>query len=198
MAEDIRQSMSDIHPDLEKKLAAEITAEALRQSESCLYMSTQLYIWLRRVRRQHKAILLAPIVLTGLAGFSYVQTWLPAWGVALMAFLSTLIPSLADALDIQTHVTELKTVAGEWKALQDRFRQLAKVTSLGPADQAQAELRELTDRLDVARSSSITPPEKYYELARKKIKNGDYDFTVDIALRDAISSNGAKPMSQAL
>lgn len=38
-----------------------------------------LFTWLRRVRAQRKAVILAPIVLTALAGFSYLEEWLPAW-----------------------------------------------------------------------------------------------------------------------
>lgn len=158
----------------------EIVKEALRQSESCLWTSTMLFMWLRRVRWQHKIITLAPIVLTAIAGFSYVKEWLPAWGGALIAFLSTLIPSVAEALDIQTHVDELKRTAAEFKALQDRFRRLAKITALGNLDEAEADLAELMDRMDAVRSSSITPPERYFEKARKKIEGGNYDFAVDL------------------
>ena len=158
----------------------EIVKEALRQSESCLWTSTMLFMWLRRVRWQHKIITLAPIVLTALAGFSYVKEWLPAWAGALMAFLSTLIPSVAEALDIQTHVEELKRAAAEFKALQDRFRRLAKITALGNLDEAEADLAELMDRMDTVRSSSITPPERYFEKAREKIEGGNYDFAVDL------------------
>jgi hypothetical protein len=35
-------------------------------------------------------------------------------------------------------------------------------------------------RVDVARSSSITPPERYFTAAQAKIKSGDYNFTVDL------------------
>jgi hypothetical protein len=35
------------------------------------------------------------------------------------------------------------------------------------------------DRLDVARSTSITAPEKYFQKAQKKIGAGHYDFGVD-------------------
>jgi hypothetical protein len=71
----------------------EIVKEALRQPESCFWTSTMLFTCLRLVRLQHKAVILLPLVLTGLAGVSFVKEWLPAWGVALMAFLATLIPS---------------------------------------------------------------------------------------------------------
>ncbi|MBS0984608.1 hypothetical protein JK220_15925 [Gluconobacter cerinus] len=139
-----------------------------------------LFTWLRLVRLQHKAVILLPIILTGLVGFSYIKEWVPAWGVALMAFVSTLIPSIAEALDIQTHVDELKRLAAEYKALQDRFRRLARITALGDVDEAEKELAELMDRLDAARSSSITPPQRYFESARRQIEGGHYDFAVDL------------------
>lgn len=175
----------------------EITVEALRQSESCLYTSTAIFIWLRTVRWQQKAVVLAPILLTGLAGFGYFKDVVPAWVIALMGFLSTLIPALADALNIETHVDELKSKASEFKALQDRFRKLARIGVLGDSERAENDLNELLDRLDLARSSSITPPERYFEEARKKIKRGDYDFSVDIELRQLASDTGVKPMPEA-
>ena len=177
MAEDLRTSDSDAC-NVETR-RREIVKEALRQSESCLWTSTMLFTWLRLVRIQHKAVILLPIILTGLAGFSYVKEWMPAWGVALMAFLSTLIPSIAEALDIQTQVDELKRLAAEYKALQDRFRRLAKITALGDVVEAEKALAELMDRMDMARSSSITPPQRYFEAARSQIEGGHYDFTVD-------------------
>jgi hypothetical protein len=38
---------------------------------------------------------------------------------------------------------------------------------------------ELMDRMDVARSTSITPPEWAFEEARRKIDAGHYSFAVD-------------------
>jgi hypothetical protein len=35
------------------------------------------------------------------------------------------------------------------------------------------------ERMDVARTSSLTPPERYFKNAQTKIHSGDYDFTVD-------------------
>lgn len=185
MAEDIRKPDQDV---LVERRRAEIQAEAMRQHESCLYTSTMLFMWLRWVRWQHKATVVLPLVLTALAGFSYVKDWVPAWAVALMAFFATLIPTIAKALDVETHVDELKRVAGEYKGLQDRFRQLARIGALSEVDDAEAKLTALMDKLDVARSGSISPPEKYFEKAQKKIKAGHYDFSIDIALRDAAAS----------
>lgn len=178
MAEDIRQP--DPHPRAVEARRREIEKEALRQSESCLWISTMLYIWLRRVRWQHKAITMAPIILTALAGAAFIKDWLPAIAVAVIAFLASLIPAVADALDVNTHVEELKRVAAEYKALQDRFRRLATITVLGDVDQAEDVLSELMDRMDAVRAGSITPPERYFEAARIKIEEGHYGFAVDL------------------
>lgn len=183
--------------DVLERQRAEIAVEALRQAESCLYTSTQLFMWLRKVRFWAGIIKVAPIVLTAVAGAAFLKEWLPLWMAAGMAFLSTLIPSVAEAVDIQTKVSELKSAAGEYKVLQDRFRQLAKLGTIGDVDRAQARLDELMDRMDVVRSSSITPPESYYLAAREKIKAGDYDFTVDIELRQAAATGLVKPMAKA-
>jgi hypothetical protein len=114
----------------------------------------------------------------------------------MMAFLATLIPSVAEKMEIETHVDELKRLAAEYKSLQDRFRILAKITTLGAPEKAASELNTLMDRMDVVRASSITPPEKYFEQARQKIKSGHYDFTVDILMREA-SSPAIDPVDSA-
>ena len=50
------------------------------------------------------------------------------------------------------------------------------------------------DRMDVARSSSITPPQRYFDAARKQIEGGHYEFTVDLpvgtASPDQITKDG--------
>lgn len=193
MAEDFRTPDSDLRTVESRR--REIVKEALRQSESCLWTSTMLFTWLRLVRLQHKIVTLLPIILTGLAGFSYVKEWVPSWSVALMAFLSTLIPSIAEALQIQTHVEELKQLAAEYKALQDRFRRLGKITALGNVDEAEKTLAELMDRMDLARSSSITPPQRYFEEARNQIESGNYDFAVDLPTGDTPSGKNSNTPS---
>ena len=190
MAEDLRNPMPDPRP-LERR-REEIVKEAMRQSESCLFTSTVIYIWLRRVRIQHKAVFLLPIIITAIAGVGYFQEMAPPWMVAVVAFLATLIPSLADALDIQTHVDELKRLAAEYKSLQDRFRRLARITSLGDVDKAEEALGELMDRMDIARSSSLTPPQRYFKRARREIEGGNYDFAVDIATGQTLSGRSSE------
>lgn len=191
MAKDLRTPDPD--PRAIEARRWEIVKEALRQSESCLWTSTMLFAWLRRVRWQHKCITLAPIVLTALAGAAFVKDYLPAVAVAIIAVLATLIPSIAEALDVQTHVNELKRAAAEYKTLQDRFRQLAKITALGDLAKAEETLGHLMDRMDTVRSSSITPPQRYFDDARKQIEGGHYDFTVDLPTGETPSGKSSKP-----
>ncbi|KAB0265136.1 hypothetical protein [Microvirga brassicacearum] len=180
MAEDIRDA--DTAERLIEKRRAEIIKECLRQSESCLYTSTTLYTWLRQVRLQKRLFVAAPIVLGGIAGVTVLKDVVPDYVIAVLAFAASLFPALADGLKIETSVDEIARLAADFKALQDRFRRVAKITALGDVDEAEAALAELMDRMDVARSSSITPPEKFFEAAQRKIKEGHYDFEIDLAL----------------
>lgn len=168
----------------------EIVKEALRQSESCLWTSTVLYTWLRRVRFQRRVFVAAPIVLGSLAGFTVLKELAPTWVIAILALLASLFPALADALKIETSVDEISRLAAEYKALQDRFRRLARITALDNVDEAEKGLAEMMDRMDVARSTSITPPQSYFDEARKQIEGGHYDFAVDLPTSEASSSKG--------
>lgn len=162
--------------------AVAIAKEARRQEESCLYTSTSLFLWLRQVRRQNTIFIVAPIILGALAGFSILKDVFPDWFTATLALIASLFPALANGLKIQTSIDEIAANAAAFKSLQDRFRQLAEITVTSGDEPAQSELRELTDKVDVARANSITPPEPYFTKARKKIEAGDYSFAVDAAL----------------
>lgn len=176
MAEDIRQPNSD--PRSVEDVRKAIIAECRRQEESCLYTSTSLYIWLRSVRCQKRFFVAAPIVIGGIAGLSILQDWGWDWA-ALLALLASLFPALADALKFETSVDETSRLAAEFKALQDRFRRTANVTALGDVQAAEKALAELMDRMDVARSVSITAPEWAFKEAQRKIAEGHYSFAVD-------------------
>ncbi|MGH8555975.1 MAG: hypothetical protein ACRESZ_00665 [Methylococcales bacterium] len=160
---------------------AAIIAECHRQEESCLYTSATLFIWLRHVRFQKQFFVGVPIVIGGIAGIAILKDSLPDWLLALLAFLASLFPALADGLKIETRVDEIARLAAEFKALQDRFRRAANITALSDVETAEKTLAELMDRMDVARSSSITPPEWAFVRARRKIAAGHYEFAVDMS-----------------
>lgn len=194
MAEDIRNSDTSESLNVAKRLA-EVRSEALRQEENCLYTSTAMYRWLTTVRWQQRVVLVLPILLAAAASYSYSRDVFPAWALALVALVATLIPSMAKALDIETQVKELKDAAGEYKNLQDRFRQLANIGSVENIEAADARLSELMDRLDAVRAKSLVVPQRHFESAQKKIKSGDYDFTADILAREG-QSDEVSPMQE--
>ena len=51
--------------------------------------------------------------------------------------------------------------------------------ALGPFDDFKKEFEALMSRMDEARASSLTPPERFFKKAQTKIKAGHYNFTVD-------------------
>ncbi|MEH7868757.1 hypothetical protein GYN07_15600 [Rhizobium leguminosarum bv. viciae 248] len=177
MAENIRGTDPDPRSLEERRTA--LIAECRRQEESCLYTSTTLYIWLRGVRTRKQIFVAAPVIIGGIAGLSILQDWGMDWLAAILAFVASLFPALAEALKIETSVDETSRLAAEFKALQDRFRRTANLTALGDIQVAEDTLSELMDRMDIARSSSITPPERAFKEAREKIQKGHYSFTVD-------------------
>src|SRR4029079_5975992 len=87
-------------------------------------------------------------------------------------------PALADGLKIETGVDEITRLDADFKAFQDRLVRPSNRTALSDIDTAEQTLAELMDRMDVARSSSITPPEWAFEEARRKIDAGHYSFAV--------------------
>jgi hypothetical protein len=188
MAEDFWRADSDSRLIEQRRTA--IIAECRRQEESCLFTSTTLYIWLRRVRLHRQLFVAAPIILGGIAGIAVLKDALPDWVMAVLAFFASLFPALADGLKIETRVDEITRLAADFKALQDRFRRAATITALSDVDMAEQTLAELMDRMDVARSTSITPPEWAFEEAQRKIKAGDYGFAVDAPAAPTNPSDG--------
>jgi len=162
--------------------ASRLVAECRRQEESCLYTSTTLYIWLREARLIRRIFVVVPVVLGALATWSVLdqpeRTWL-RWLTATFALLAGIFLAVFEALKLDTQIDEIARQAASFKNLQDRFRQAATVTALARFDDFQAEFHALMDRMDEARATSITPPERCFEAARRKIDTGDYEFTAD-------------------
>lgn len=177
MAEDFREPDSD--PRLIERRRKTVIAECRRQEESCLWTSTTLYIWLRWVRRQRQFFVAAPIIIGGIAGLSVLKAWAPDWVIALLAFVASLFPALANALKFETRVEDIAKHAADFKNLQDRFRQVATIVAPADLRDAESRLESLMERMDAARVKSITPPEWAFKAARKKIEAGHYSFTVD-------------------
>lgn len=158
-----------------------LIAECKRQEDSCLYTSTTLFEWLKSLRWWRVAFVILPIILGAIATWPILadQTeW--RWVTGVSAILAGIIPAIYKALDFDVSLTTLAKHAGEFKILQDRFRQAGTITALNGFEEFKAEFDGLMRRMDEARSNSLTPPERFFKKAQKKINNGDYDFDVDL------------------
>ena len=133
----------------------------------------------------------APLVLGSLASWKLLAGYDLAEVKVLTAtcsFLAGLLPSVYAALKFDDHLEEAKHLAGEFKNLQDRFRQAALVSSRKPFAEFEADVKSLIERLEQARAASFTPPEWCFKRAQKKIKTGDYDFDLDLKNGEISSS----------
>jgi len=165
---------------------AELAHECKRLSEGCLYTSTSLFIWLRVLRTTKVVLTGLGLVLGGIAGWNVLsgsERWKIA--IAFCALIAGLIPTLLSGLKIEEHIEQCKRLAGEFKNLQDRFRQAALVDSQKGFDALEQAFSKARDRLEAARIESVTPPEPIFWLAQRKVKSMDYKFDVDIALEAA-------------
>ena len=155
--------------------------ECARQEENCLYTSTSLFIWLRILRAAKIAFIALPLVFGSLASFQLLVAGNYKTAVAVRAFLGGLIPTIYEALKLETHINATRDAATDFKNLQDLFRKAKLVSVHKPFEEFELEVNQLLARLHEARKSCITPPEIIFRLAQRKVKSGDYDFDADAA-----------------
>jgi hypothetical protein len=176
MAEGIRGADQEVRDPK----AVAIAEECGRQSESALYTSTALFIWLREARWTNRFFIVTPVILGAASGITFFQSPQNAGWASVLAIIAGLFPAVRDALRLDIHLDQIKTLAAEYKMLQDGFRQVEKIYAPSSSKDAEARMRLLMDQLERARSHSMTIPERVFKAAQKKIDSGDYDFTVDI------------------
>jgi hypothetical protein len=163
--------------------SVELALECQRLAESCLYTSTTLFDWLRWLRRIKVAFVAGSLLLGSFAGWKFLTSFDSDWirvVTALSAFIAGFLPSVYSALKIDDHIEECRHLAGEFKNLQDRFRQAALVSSKKSFAEFDQDVKPVMERLEKARSRSVTPPEWCFRRAKAKIKSGDYDFDIDV------------------
>lgn len=181
--------------------ALELAQECKRLSENCLYSSTSLLIWLRVLRVVKLVFIGVPLVLGSLASWSLLTTSeleSVKVFVAICSFFAGLLPTVYSAFKFDEHLEQCRHVAGEFKNLQDRFRQAALVSSQKSFAEFEEDVAPLIDRLERTRGVSITAPEWCFKRAQRKVQSGDYTFDVDeAAVAAAESENTAEPTGQA-
>jgi hypothetical protein len=160
-----------------------LIAECQRQEESGLYTSTTLFEWLKELRWWRVVFVGLPIILGGMATWPLLMRQPDMeWLTGVCALLAGVMPAIYKALDLDVSLSTLAKHAGEFKILQDRFRQAWRVTALGGYDAFKTEFDTLMQRMDAAREASLTPPERFFKRAQKKIDSGDYRFSVDTTI----------------
>jgi hypothetical protein len=162
--------------------SVELALECRRLSESCLYTSTSFFVWLKTLRAIKVAFIAVPLVLGSFAGWKFLTSFDMQWvrvATALSAFIAGLLPAVYSALKLDDHIEECRNLAGEFKNLQDRFRQVALVSSKKSFSEFEQDVNPIMERLERARSLSVTPPEWCFRRSREKIKAGDYNFDID-------------------
>jgi hypothetical protein len=155
-----------------------LVKEALDLSRNCLYTSTSLFIWLRILRWIRVAFIVVPLFLAAFATWQVIvqsQSNALKLVAAIAGALAGVLPSVYAALKFPAHLTLCARLAGEFKNLQDRFRQAATVTSLTSFDEFHGEFQRLMGRLEKARRESYTAPEWVFKRAQTKVQSGDYE-----------------------
>ena len=180
MAENLRTADTGEPMTPEQKSA--FIKECRREEEACLYTSTMLFIRLRSVRFWRSTFIAAPIILGGIGSWGVLKglkdpvlMWIPA----ICSLLAGMFPAIFKALELDGHIASISKQAAEFKNLQDRFRQAANFVDAKSDTDAYSQFDSLMDELDRTRASSVTPPERFFKAAQRKIHSGDYDFTVD-------------------
>jgi hypothetical protein len=137
----------------------------MRQGESVLYTSTAMYIWLREAKMWELGFDADAGDLGAAAGITFFQD--PKNAVSARPLRSTgLMPAIPNARRLDIHVDQIKSLAAEFKALRDGFRQIGRITVDEGVAEAHRRLDALMEQLGRARSYSVTILERIFKKAQ--------------------------------
>jgi hypothetical protein len=163
-----------MHSGIDPRVEA-ITKECKRLEESCLYTAASLFSWEREARALRIVFIVAPIILGGIATIRpLLREASYDWLTALFALGAGLFPAIFKALDWDVSVKLVGDSANRFKNLENRFRQLSAFSEASTYEDAKSSFDELYERLEDARASNPTPPERHFKKASKKIKKGHF------------------------
>ena len=157
-----------------------LVTECIRQAENSRDTYASFYIRLRDLRTIRAAMWIGSAVAGTVGAWQMVAQSIPSLGVVCV-FLGTVIPLISRAGRLDNTILALAKAAVEFNNLHDAFRRAAKIGSLKPFEEFEAEARALFKRMAQARSPATTVPERYFKKARKKVEAGHYMHDVDLA-----------------
>lgn len=151
-----------------------IVQECKIQAESCQYTAAALYKWLAKAKRNNMLWNAVPIIFGAFASFSFLQDLSP-FLASFLALIAGFLPSVYEKLELQEHTDEILSQAGQYKNLENRFKQASTIVSLDPnPDTLKAEFATLMRQMEDLRSRPLVIPEKHFQAGRKEVKDGRY------------------------
>ena len=159
----------------------EMVKECKREEENCLYTSTTLYYYLKSLRFQKNCFIIIPIFLGGFSGIKILTEsnfQFYKYIIAVCSLLAGILPTIYSSLKLDAKIEFIDNIAGQYKVLQSKFRRLHNIYS--KSDSFDLDFSNTIKELENIKLKSITPPDKFFKKAQKKIKIGDYDFKADI------------------
>jgi len=154
--------------------------ECKRQEESCLYTSTSLFEWLKALRSWRRVLITTPIILSAIATSAIIKQYSHyEWIAGVSALLAGILPAVLKALELDRDLIAIARQAGQFKVLQDRFRQLWRVGALGDSEGFKRDFKANMKEMDDLRLASSAVPDRFFAKAQQKIGEGHYDFAVD-------------------
>ncbi|MDZ4691779.1 hypothetical protein [Terricaulis sp.] len=154
----------------------EVVAECQRQEDNALYTAVTLLLWLREIRLLKRAYLLAQLIFAAAAAYFAVDGNALAAGIS--GSIAGVAPSVWDALKFDGHEDQVRHYASEFTRLRDRFRQVRLIDDAKGIERLEASFQSAMRQMDRARSGAVTPPERLFRAAQKKIKTGDYSHDI--------------------
>ncbi|GEM_PF-6977808 len=93
-----------------------------------------------------------------------------------LAIFAGVLPSIYEKLDLQQHVDEIISQSGQYKNLENSFKQAANITALDSnPDALKTEFFSLMRRIEELRSRPLVIPEKHFQKGRREVKDGRYE-----------------------
>ncbi len=176
MAEDLRL----LHTAQAMNEKQAMIDECERQAESCLYVSTTCFEWVKSLRIWRALFVVAPIILGGVGAWP-ILTKSHDYGIvaAVCTLAAGVFPAIFKAIGLDGSVQAVAKQANQYKILQDRFRHAATITAVRDDSLLREEFDQLMRSMDDLRLSSLVPPERFFKKARRKIEAGHYKFAID-------------------
>lgn len=155
--------------------AQAIVQECKIQAESCRYTAAALYEWLAEASFRNKLWNAVPILLGALASYGFLSNAFPIFA-SFLAMLAGLLPSIYEKLELNAHTSEILAQAGQYKNLENRFKQAASITALDDDPESlRVEFSALMRVAEDVRARPLVIPEKHFQAGRAKVQDGRYE-----------------------